>query len=327
MKLNIKNILLYVVFLIAGIFLFMHIYKDFDRQEITSLLKMVDYRWLSLSLVISLFSHYLRALRWNLLIEPLGYKPAIKNTFMAVLVLYGVNIIVPRAGEVARCGVLKQYEKVPFTSLVGTVLIERIADVIVLGFISVYVLIAYYADILQFFNVNEMKSLEDIAITKILLLIVAVILLGVFMYWLMNKNQKIKAKIDELKENFVSGIKTIGQLKKRGLFVFYSIGIYVVYLAMLYFIFFAYPPTSHLTLGVGLFTFFMSALAMLAPIQAGIGAWHFMVIQALGIYGIGESAAKDFALLAHTSTNMVYLVIGLIAYLLLPLLNRNKFKA
>jgi hypothetical protein len=89
-------------------------------------------------------------------------------------------------------------------------------------------------------------------------------------------------------------------------------------------IFFAYPPTNHLTLSVGVFTFFMSALAMLAPIQAGIGAWHFMVIQSLAIYGIGAVHAKSFALLAHSATNMVYLVIGFLAYLLLPILNRKK---
>ncbi|NBC82641.1 MAG: flippase-like domain-containing protein [Bacteroidetes bacterium] len=328
MRFSVKNILFYAVFLAIGIGIFIYIYQGYDKDQFFDLLGVIDYRWLALSLIVSIFSHYLRAVRWNMLIEPLGYKPAVKNTFMAVLVLYCVNVIIPRAGEIARCGILKQYEKVPFTSLVGTVLIERIADVIVLGLISVYVLIAHYTDILEFFNVNQnqLKSFEDIPFLQFILIAAGALLLLLLLYFIVKRNKKLMHKINEIKQNFVLGIRTIKQLKNTWLFIFYSIGIYGVYLLMLYFIFFAYPPTNQLTLSVGLFTFFMSALAMLAPIQAGMGAWHFMVINSLAIYGISQPEAKDFALLAHTSTNMVYLVIGFIAYLLLPLINRKTIK-
>lgn len=325
MKLNFKQIIFYALFLFLGLYIFSFIYKEYDMERISDMLKIINYKWLILSLLLGLFSHFIRALRWNLLIEPLGYKPKIQNSFMAVLIMYCVNILLPRAGEVARCGILKRYDDVPFTSLIGTVVIERIADMIVLGAISVFVLLMYYADILQFFNVNSenLKSFSDLPFLKLAIIAVVVVVIGILVLRYLLKHPKIGGKVNDIKEKFADGIKAILKLKNTWLFVFYSFAIFIVYLFMLYLNFWAYPPTAHLTLRMGIVTFFLSALAMLAPIQAGIGPWHFMVINTLVIYGIDKEIGQDFALLAHTSTNLIYLVIGFIAFLLLPVFNKK----
>jgi uncharacterized protein (TIRG00374 family) len=325
MKLNIRQVIFYTIFLLVGIYIFRFIYKEYDMSRISEMLKIIDYKWLVISLAFGILSHFIRALRWIMLIEPLGYKARVRNSFLAVLILYCVNIIVPRAGEVARCGVLKRYDNVPLASLIGTVIIERIADVIVLGLIALFVLIRFYEDILKFFNVNSdsLLSFDEIPILKLVIIGVAAILVGIVALRYLLNHPKIGSKVRELKDKFMDGIKAILKLKNRWLFIFYSLAIFVVYLFMLYFIFWAYPPTEHLTLGMGIVTFFMSALAMLAPIQAGIGPWHFMVISTLAIYGIDKPVGQDFALLAHTSTNMIYLIIGFVAFLLLPIVNKK----
>lgn len=326
MNLNVRNIIIYLLFLGLGIYLFINVYKEYEMERFVNVLKQTNYYWLSLSLALSIISHLLRALRWNLLINPLGYKPKLKNSFIAVLLMYCVNILIPRAGEVARCGVLKKYDKVPFSSLVGTVVIERIADIIVLGLITVYVIVFYNADILSFFNHNQnnLNGIDEVPITKMLLLLLVLIAAGLLTIRLLMRSKKFGDKVSELVNSFINGIKSILQLKQKWLFIFYSLAIFATYLIMLYLIFFAYPPTAHLSLGQGIVTFFLSALAMLAPIQAGMGAWHFMVVNTLVIYNIPRDVGLDFALLAHTSTNLIYLVIGFVAYLFLPLLNQRN---
>jgi len=131
-------------------------------------------------------------------------------------------------------------------------------------------------------------------------------------------------KIRLIRQNFLEGIKSIAKLENKWIFVGHTLFIFVMWLFMLYVIFLAYPPTAHLSLETGMITFLMGGLAMLAPVQGGIGPWHFMVYETLFIYGIDKADGKVFALIAHASTNLIYLVLGLAALLLIPLLNRKK---
>ncbi len=131
-------------------------------------------------------------------------------------------------------------------------------------------------------------------------------------------------KIRLIRQNFLEGIKSIAKLENKWGFVGHTLFIFIMWLFMLYVIFIAYPPTAHLSIETGMITFLMGGLAMLAPVQGGIGPWHFMVYETLFIYGIDKADGKVFALIAHASTNLIYLVLGLAALLIIPLLNRKK---
>lgn len=250
-----------------------------------------------------------------MLIKPMGYNPKTSNTFLSILVLYFVNLIVPRAGEVARCTVLSQTDKIPFTKLVGTVFIERVADVIMLLLLAVIIFASNIALVVKFFNDNiDLQSKIDmLADPKVILLGIVILLVLVFVtIFLIRKLMKSKLRdtIIHLKDQFVEGIKTIVHMEKKWLFVFHTISIFFLWLIMLYIVFLAYEPTSDLTLRAGMLVFLMGGLAMLAPVQGGIGPWHFMVIQTLLLFDISSTDGKIFAAIAHTSTNLIYLLIG-----------------
>jgi len=139
-----------------------------------------------------------------------------------------------------------------------------------------------------------------------------------------NRGNMFVKRLRLIKHNFVLGIKSIAKLENKWAFLAHTVFIFLMWLLMLYVIFFAYGPTSHLSLETGMITFLMGGLAMLAPVQGGIGPWHFMVYETLFIYGIDKADGKVFALIAHSSTNLIYLVLGLAAFIILPLINARR---
>jgi uncharacterized protein (TIRG00374 family) len=249
--------------------------------------------------------------------------------------LYFVNLILPRAGEVFRCTILSRYENIPFVKLAGTVFVERMADLITLMFLAVIIILSQFGVFVSFFNAHpEVKeNLTNLLSIRNIFFGIAFIFLfvGLFYfsrhYYKKNKgdqgNTLIK-KVRHIKQNFIIGIKSIAMLENKWLFVGHTLFIFVMWLFMLYVIFLAYEPTKHLSLQTGMITFLMGGLAMLAPVQGGIGPWHFMVYETLFIYGIDKADGKVFALIAHASTNLIYIFLGLAALLIIPLVNNRR---
>lgn len=332
---KILGFLKYFVFLAIGVLVFWWIYKDEPLAKYKSAFADLKYFWIIISLVLSVFSQLSRAIRWNMLIRPLGYNPRLYNSYLAVLIMYFVNLLLPRAGEVFRCTILSRYEKIPFAKLAGTVFVERLADFVTLILLAVVILLSQFSVFVSFFNTHpilknnllNLFSLRNIILgtAAVLLLLMAFILFS----WYYKKrtsdrtNTLIK-RIRLIKQNFVSGFKSITQLENKWLFIGHTLFIFVMWLFMLYVIFLAYAPTSHLSLQTGVITFLMGGLAMLAPVQGGIGPWHFMVYETLFIYGIDKADGKVFALIAHATTNLIYLLLGIIALLIIPVINRPK---
>ncbi len=332
---KVLNIFKYLAFFGIGVLVFWWVYKDepFDKYE--SAFKDLNYFWIILSIIFSVLSQISRAMRWNMLIRPLGYKPKLINSYLSVLILYFVNLILPRAGEVFRCTILSRYEKIPFVKLAGTVFVERMADVITLMVLAVIIILSQFGVFMSFFDTHaEMKenlyrliSLRNllIGIGFVLLLILLFILFN--HYYKKNKgdqgNTMIK-KIRHIKQNFVVGLKSIAMLENKWLFIGHTLFIFLMWLIMLYVIFLAYEPTAHLSIQTGMITFLMGGLAMLAPVQGGIGPWHFMVYETLSIYGIDKADGKVFALIAHSCTNLIYIFLGLAALLIIPIINNSR---
>jgi hypothetical protein len=336
MRKRIINIFKYLFFLAIGVFLFWWLYKDEPIRDYIHAFKNLNYFWIAASIIFGILSQVSRAIRWNMLIRPLGYNPRFYNSFLSVYILYFVNLIIPRAGEVFRCTVMSRYEKIPFAKLVGTVFIERLADLITLMILAVFILLSQLSVFIGFFNTHpEMKAkLSSVFSLQHLLILVALLglaFLGFIFFRRFFRKKKhdqssLMSKLRSLKYNFLEGIKSIGKLENKWLFIGHTAFIFLMWLFMLYVVFLAFKPTSHLSLETGMITFLMGGLAMLAPVQGGIGAWHFMVIETLVIYGIPQPEGKVFALLAHASTNLIYLLLGSIAMVLMPILNSGMKK-
>lgn len=310
-----------------GILIFWMVYKDQDFKRIKSILTNdVNYFWIVVSLLLGLLSHISRTVRWNLLIEPLGRKPRILNTFLAVMVGYLMNLALPRMGEISRCGVIARYEKISFTKLVGTVVLERLIDVLMLLFLLAIVALTQFGQVLEFLKNNPEvnENLQKVVYSPVL---ISGVLLFLIILWISRhkiRESSLMKKAMGFVGQFVEGFRSIGKMKKKGAFIFHSVFIWVLYYLMMYVIFFAFGFTSHLGLLAGLTVFVLGSFGMVAPVQGGIGAWHFMVIEGLALYGVDKADGKVFALLAHGSSTIMLIVLGLIGLLVLPFVNERE---
>ena len=327
MKPRIIKTLKFLAFLALGILLFWLVYKDQDIDRLKSVLRNdVNYWWIWLSLFIGLLSHISRTMRWNLMIEPLGKKPRLLNTFLAVMVGYLMNLVFPRMGEISRCGVLARYEKISFTQLIGTVVVERIIDVIMLLLLTFIMIVGQFGQVIQFLenNPDVKHQLNNIISSPWPILII--IAIGAFVYFFRSRLMKTAAfgKVRGIIDNFAEGLRSIKSMKNKWAFILHSVFIWGMYYLMLYVVFFSFDFTSHLAPIAGLTVFVLGSYGMVAPVQGGIGAWHFMVVQALMVYGIDKADGMVFALLAHASMTAMMIILGLISLLILPFINRSK---
>ena len=320
---NDKKLLKGTTFFIIGAGLFWYVYQDIDIQSINDALTELKYSWIFLSIILGLLSNLVRALRWKMLIEPLGYKPKTSNLFLSVQVLYFINLVIPRGGELARCGIIAKYEKIPFVKLLGTVFIERLTDFI--AFIIIFIGIFFW----QLTYIRKMftslkidfSSFQSKLLTFGLLAILLILLYLIFKK--IGLLKKFQIKINNIKEEIKEGLKSIILIKNKWTYIFQTFLIFLMWLLMLYVMFFAFSPTRDMTFSAAIFTYTIGTLAYLLPIQAGIGVWHFLVIQCLYLYGLDIDSGMMFALIAHTFTNLVYLIFGTLGFMIIPLINSN----
>jgi len=327
------KILRFLVFFSIGILLFWLVYKDQPVKGIITALQKANYFWIILSLFLSLMSHLSRAIRWNILIDSMGYKPRLMNTFFAVLIMYLSNTAIPRSGEITRCGIIKKYEDIPFSKLLGTVVIERIIDFIMLFILLLIVLFTQFNVFIEFFKNNPgfdkkfafLRELDNL----IILLIFSVLFFSVlFIFRTRMKNTLFYIKFKELIQNFIEGLKTIKTLERKWQFIAHSFLIWTLYFIMIYLTFWSFEFTAHLPILTGLTVFVMASIGFVAPSPGGIGTWHFMVIETLVIYGIAKDPdANAYALVVHGSSTLFLIIVGLISLMLIPILNKNKSKA
>ena len=327
LKKIVLKIIKFLAFFAIGAFIFWLIYKDQDIERIKSVLKNdVNYFWIFISLFIGLISHISRTIRWGLMIEPISHKPRFINTFLAVMVGYLMNMVIPRMGELSRCGVLSRYEKVSFTKLLGTVVAERAVDMVSLLVLLMIVIFTQFGHMLSFLGENPEIETKLVALFTSPILIVGLASLFILVYIFRKTLQhtlfyeKVFTILMNLKEGFIS----VWSINKKGWFIFHSVAIWLLYYLMLYAIFFAFDFTSHLGLIAGLTTFVFASFGMVAPVQGGIGAWHFMAIEALALYGVAKANGVIFAFVAHGSMTGMIIVIGIISVLILPFINRRN---
>jgi uncharacterized protein (TIRG00374 family) len=317
------SILKTALFAAIGLAILYLIFKDRDWNEIVESLKYdFNYWWIGFSLLLGIGSHACRALRWQMLIGVEEKKPGFVNTLGAVLTGYLANLILPRMGEVSKCGVISKYENISFARVAGTVVIERLADLIGMLALLVMTLAFEYKLVSTLLSRNvELPSFAELMTSPGFWLVVALLIIAIYLTYRISK-KLFRTKFAILWSKFSSGISSYKKLNNKPLFIILSAAIWLFYFLMLYVCFFAMDETKMLGPTAGLTVLITGSLGMLAPIQGGMGPWHFMVIQTLILYGISEEGAGNFALVVHSSQNLMVIVLGLASFVILPVYNR-----
>lgn len=318
------DVLKYSATLGIAAFLLWYVYKDFSFDLIISQFEYLNYGWITLSIFVALTSHYLRAYRWNLMLEPLNYNLKTSRTFIAVMVGYFANNLVPRLGEVSRCGVLKKNDGVSMTSAFGSVVAERALDLLILIILASITFIIEFDKLSKFVSEkfsDKLPSTESFSgIFLIGLAIFIAFLLLVFLAFKIFKSKIIRnkyfIKLKQFLLELLEGFLSIRKIQKQPQFWLATIGIWVLYYSMLIVVFFAFPPTTNLSLLAGLTLLIMSGLGMSAPVQGGIGVFHILVSSVLVLYGISAEDGKIFALIAHTTQFMTIMFFGGISFII-----------
>lgn len=335
MKEKILSILKYLSFLILGIALLFLAFKNIKINEIWEELKHADYSWLIWSMVLALISHYFRALRWNQLINQMNYKTSTTTTFYAVMIGYLANLALPRMGEITRCVVLSKKDNIPFNSLFGSVIAERVFDLVVLMLIILVVLLAQITEIGGFLNrilIEPLMGSYTGNFWAILIVILGFILLGIIGIiifkklkpWL--KTTMLYGKVEAFLEGFIGGLKSIAKLEKRALFIFYTFMIWGLYLAMIILPFYSFEATSVLNIIDGMTVLAIGSLGIVAPTPGGIGSYHFIITELfIQLYNIPAQAAAAYATANHAAQTLIILLAGGVSYILLILNKRKPF--
>ncbi|MEA3460594.1 MAG: lysylphosphatidylglycerol synthase transmembrane domain-containing protein, partial [Bacteroidota bacterium] len=289
-----KKILIQILkiagFLALGILLLYFAFRGVAFNELASTLQKVNFWWIALSLLFAGISFLSRARRWMLLIEPLGFKPSFKNTYHSLMVGYLSNYALPRLGEVTRCVTLGNREKIPVDSLIGTVIIERVTDMLMLMLILLILLISWMEKFGAFFSEQvlqpmQQKLVEVFGGTAVFWMIVgaALVLLFLLIYLLRKRLYRFSLvrKIKDIITGVLDGLKTIYRMKRKWEFVFHSVLIWVFYILMTWVVVFALEELSGLTFIDGMFLLVIGGLGMSAPVTAGFGAYHWITSRGL----------------------------------------------
>jgi len=321
-----KKTLRSILFLLIGIALFWWVFRGTDLGELGNELSRVNWFWVSISLLLNLFSQFVRAIRWKILFRPMNYNPRLTNLFLANIILAFTNQIIPRGGEIARLGVVNKTDRVPFAKLFGTALVERLTEFVILMLIFITLVVWQFDRFQQILQLPEISA-QNLEPGRILL-IAGIGVAVVSGTWVAMKKfgllDKIRGRLQQIKKDIGEGFTSILRIRNKLLYFILSVAVYGIWFVMLYLLFFALPATAHLSFAAAAFTFGLATLAFLLPIQAGMGAWHFVVIQCLLLFGVDTESGKAFSLIAHAVTNLVHIVFGAVAFGILALINRKK---
>lgn len=331
MKDKIINIVKYLLFTGVAIVLLYLVFRDQDFKKIGENLAKANYYWVGLSLILSVFGYLIRAYRWNLLIEPLGYKPKLRNSFFAVSIGYFANIAVPRIGELSRCGALNKTEKVPVDKLFATVIIERSVDFISLLVLMGMLLICKFSFFGNFFEKVVLNPLyqkfnihhiSGIVVAFIVLFLCSLVFLALYFKDFLKKI-KLVVKAYRFGKGILEGIFSVRKMQRKWLFVFLSIALWGIYLLMTYIVFFSISATTGLTIIDAMFVLVAGGLGQVAPVQNGFGVYHGIVASALLLYGISFDDGLLYAIIGHESSTLMMIVMGIIAMIYLFFVNKK----
>ena len=288
-------------------------YRGIRWEELVDALSQkMSWTWMLLSLPFGILAQVLRAVRWRQVLAPAGEKPRLSTCVHAVFLSYASSLVVPRVGEVLRCGVLKRYEGTNFTCLVGTVVTERIIDTLLILVLSLLTFLTQIPVFLDFFQQTGVSmggllgqfSLAGWIVTAVcgLLALVCIVLV--------SRRFRILSRTTSVLSDLKNGLLSVREVENPLLFIVYSIGIWVSYFLHFYLTFFCFDFTAGLGLLAALVAFVVGTFAVLVPTPNGAGSWHFAVKTVLVLYGVGQTDAALFVLIVHTLQTLLVALLG-----------------
>ena len=315
--------------MLGGLILFW-MYRGFDFDNLEHvLLHDMNWTWMLLSFPFGILAQMFRGWRWNQTLEPIGEKVRTSTAINSIFLSYAVSLIVPRIGEFARCGVLKRYDGVSFPKALGTVVMERAIDSVLVMLIALLTFVFQFKIFNIFFNrtgTNIETILSGFSATGYIVTAVcgiAVCILG----WYIMRRFAIYNKVKTTVRGIWPGIMSIRNVKNPLLFIALTLGIWASYFLHYYLTFFCFESTAHLGMACALVTFIVGSIAVIVPTPNGAGPWHFAVKTMLILYGVGDIDALNFVLIVHSVQTLLVVALGVYAWAALSFTNKKPSKA
>jgi hypothetical protein len=281
-----------------------------ERIEIYSSMKSADIKFVFLSIFLGVLSHLIRSLRWQSMLEPLGYKISLLNSIMSVLIAFLSNLGIPRSGEFLRASSISYYEKIPFEKSFGTIITERIIDVIILVALILYGVSIFSKTEIPEFSINK----------KLIFGFFYILFFGLIIYYFISKS-KYKNRIKNLFMGLKKGVLSIIKIENKSIFIFHSLFIWLCYFLMFYVVKFSIPETHNLEFEPIFLAFLAGAMAM-ALTNGGIGAYPLAIAAVISQYDVPYESALALGWIVWTSQTLMIITFGSLSFIFLPILNK-----
>ena len=311
-----KKIIKIIIPLLFGGGLIWYLFTIIPPKTLLEYFKNANYWWISLGLFFGILSHLSRAYRWKFMLEPMGYTPRFINSALAVLIGYFVNLAIPRAGEVSRASVMANYENIPFEKGFGTIVAERIADLIMMFLIIGVTLLIQFDFILQLVK-------EKLDPVKIIIGLAVCLIGGFFFYKYVRKSTKgVGLKIKKFIKSLVEGVTSIFRMKNKWPFIFHTVFIWAMYVLMFWA---TIPAIEGLQVPFGgILVGFIAGGFSIAATNGGIGLYPLAVAGAFTLFGVPEEPSTAFGSVMWAAQTTMVILFGGLSFLLLPICNKAK---
>lgn len=331
---KIKSILKFGIFLGLGLGLLVlaFVNLNLNYEALADGFRNANYFWIAAAILVSIASHWVRALRWNLMLEPLGNRPPALNAFNAVMIGYLFNFAIPRMGEISRCGVLNRTDHIPVQNSLGTVVVERVFDMLLLLLITLGVLVVEFNTLYGFFEetffrpvLERFSGISPAAIWIITLLAA----LFVFIFFRLLRRFKTFPPVQKamnLIKGFGQGIASVFKLRSPGSFILQTVLIWVLYFFNTYFYLLAFDATDSIGVAAAMSILVVGTFGFAAPVSGGIGAYHIFVAKGLALYGISSVNGGIFGFVSHGMQMLMILVVGTFSLIYTFVLERRILK-
>jgi len=298
-------------------------------EEMRKALGSTNYFFIFISMLAGAISHLIRAVRWNMMIHTFGYRPKLSNSFFAVMIGYLANIVFFRMGEVMRCGFMARYDEPPADKLFGTVITERVIDLLMLIILMAITLLTQYQLLSDYFYNNIWTGLvskfqsvfgDGLGGKLLLLGVFAAIAFGAYLIF---KRLNFWNRFQSIISGVIDGVLSVKNVANIPLFVVYTLGIWLMYFLMVYLAFDSMEATSHLGLAAGLAILVFGSVGIIV-VQGGLGAYHIIVQQILVLFGLTAATGFAFAWVIWSAQTLLIVILGVISFILMPNLNKKS---
>ncbi|WP_139224113.1 lysylphosphatidylglycerol synthase transmembrane domain-containing protein [Proteiniphilum acetatigenes] len=329
MKVNmdsVKSLLKTLFSLSLGLLIIWAMYRNTDMGELWHIIKSANIGVILASLIFGLIGNTIRGLRWELFVNSLGYHPPRASIVYATLGNYAVNFVLPRAGDIWRCGVVSRYDSIPFSKTLETFLVDKMVDIVaglVIIFISVLLYIDFFASYLRD-NPQFTDGLTNMFSSVWIYVILAVVVLIIGLMCTLFRKTSFMEKIYKFFSTLKYDLKLISKMKEKKRIIIYTILVWLCFYLYFYICFYAFDFTKDLGPLAGLIVFAMTNIGISVPVQGGIGPWHFVVISSLLILGVAEKEALAFAGAVFTIQSVWQILYGLFGVIAMPYVKREQ---